>query len=119
MKKVIYILLGVVILSACVGKTGESSGKTAESSVETWEIVKAEGSLAEMNIGTQYIFDGNKMTLSGGGIRNKGTFEMKSDTLVFHMTTFTGDMKYIKSMQGKQMILKLVDSDQTFYLDKK
>lgn len=119
MKKTIYILLGIGILSACSSKTGETDAKTGESSVETWKIVKAEGTLAEANVGTQYIFDGKNLTLSGGGMKNEGTFEMKSDTLVFHMKTFTGDMLYVKSTMGKQMILKPVGSDQTFYLDKK
>lgn len=118
--KIQYLIFGGIITfaTACSSSDRNASGETIDEK-EIWEIVKAEGMMADANKGTQYIFEGENLSLKGGGMTNKGTFEMKGDTLVFHMKTFTGDMSYIKEMKGKQMILKPVGSDQVFYLEKK
>ncbi len=129
MKKIVLLIPAALLLFACGGNgnnTGENieipeSPEAAEKSATdgTWVINKAEGMMADDNKGTEYIFDGENLTLSGGGIKNKGTWAMKGDTLVFTMKTFTGEMRYLKEMKGEQMVLKVVGSDQVFYLDKK
>lgn len=117
MKKSILVLPAFLFLFSC-GGNGEQTEDVTENA--TWEIVKAEGTLAEMNKGTEYIFEGENLTLSGGGMKNKGTYKMKGDTLVFTMESFGGgEMRYLKEMKGEQMVLKVVGSDQVFYLDKK
>ena len=119
MKKLIFAwVLGISVV-ACSGRTTSSSTETEKSTgAETWVIVKAEGSMPEENIGTQYIFEGNKLTLRGGGISTPGTFKMSKDTLIYDMPTYKMQMKYIKTMKGKQMVLTMIDSDQVFYLIK-
>ena len=120
--KLILIIPALVLFMACAGNPGteKAEGQAAGSGNDgTWVITKAEGMMADMNKGTEYIFEGDKLTLSGGGLKNKGTYAMKGDTLVFTMKTFEGEMRYLYEMKGKQMVLKVVDSDQVFYLDKK
>jgi hypothetical protein len=118
--KLILLIPALLVLMACAGNSAEAE-KTegANGNDGTWVITKAEGIMAEMNKGTEYIFEGENLVLSGGGIKNKGTYSMSGDTLVFKMKTFEGEMRYIKEMKGKQMVLKVVGSDQVFYLDKK
>lgn len=117
--KNIALTVPVFLLFACSGEKKNDKTEVKNEALEVWVIKKAEGMMADANVGTEYIFDGNELTLKGSGMKNEGTFEMKSDTLVFHMKTFTGEMFYLKEMKGKQMILKPVGSDQIFYLEKK
>ena len=121
MKKTLLLIPAMLLFMACGGNAEqektEKEGRSANDG--TWVITKAEGMMADSNKGTEYIFDGENLTLSGGGIKNKGTWAMKGDTLVFTMKTFEGEMLYLKEMKGKQMVLKVVNSDQVFYLDKK
>ncbi|MCE3295865.1 MAG: hypothetical protein K0R65_1579 [Crocinitomicaceae bacterium] len=125
MKKLILLIPAVLLFMACggnaeQGKPGGGEEKIASNATDgTWVINKAEGMMADVNKGTEYIFDGENLTLSGGGIKNKGTWSMKGDTLVFAMKTFEGEMLYLKEMKGDQMVLKVVNSDQVFYLDRK
>ena len=124
MKKSILLIPAVLLFMACGGNEAAGGKEAAEENKKsgndgTWVINKAEGMMADINKGTEYIFDGDKLTLSGGGIKNKGTWAMSGDTLVFTMKTFEGEMRYIKEMKGDQMVLKVVGSDQVFYLDKK
>lgn len=119
MKKSILLIPVFLFLFACAGNTETEKTEGANGNDGTWVITKAEGTMADINKGTEYIFDGENLTLSGGGMKNNGTWTMKGDTLVFAMKTFDGEMRYLKEMKGKQMVLKVVGSDQVFYLDKK
>lgn len=84
----------------------------------TWEIVKAEGMMADMNVGTQYIFEGDNLTLKGSGISTPGTYTTNKDTIIFTMEG-NSEFRYQYEMKEKQLVIKPVGSNQTLYLDKK
>ncbi len=115
-KLLILPILVLGLVSSCGGSA--ETGKESSGLDGTWKIVKAEGQMADLNVGTQYIFDGNKLSLSGGGITTPGSFETSKDTIIFNMKDYPDPMKYLQSMKGKQLVLKVVGSDQVFYLDK-
>lgn len=124
--KTILLISGVVwgLTSACGNnaepKASEQPATESENGMDgTWKIVKADGMMADVNIGTEYIFAGKQLTLRGGGISTPGSYNMSKDTLIFTMKGYDAPMKYLHSMKGKQMVLKVVSSDQVFYLDKK
>ncbi len=123
MKKIKLVLASVAIavaLVSCGGKKegGSESAAGGNSLDGTWEIVKAEGTMAEMNKGTQYKFEGDKMTLGTGLLQSKGTYKLAGDSIIF---TIEGGMvmKYTHSMVNNQLVVKVVGSDQVFYMDKK
>jgi len=121
MKNIKLVLASFAIAIAvisCGGKKEGSSEAGGNSLDGTWEIVKAEGTMADINKGTQYKFEGEKMTLGTGLLQSKGTYKLSGDSIIF---TMDGGMvmKYTQSMVNDQLVLKVVGSDQVFYMDKK
>lgn len=96
--------------------TAETSGNSLEG---TWEISKAEGAYADMNKGTQYIFSGDKMSTEKGIIKTPGKYTVSGDTIIFKLDAGNMEMRYTFKMEGAQLVVKPVGSDQTLYMDKK
>lgn len=122
MKKVLVmttlILGGLATSCGNSGETESGAEKTSANGMDgTWKIVKAEGSMADLNVGTLYIFEGDNMTLKGGGISTPGTYSTSGDTLIFTMEG-NAEFTYLHEMKGKQLVIKPIGSDQVLYLDK-
>lgn len=115
----IALLLGGLATS-CGGEDQEENEaqNASENRIKgTWKVVKAEGDIAEINIGNLYIFEQNKVTLKGSGITTSGTYSTRGDTLVFAMDRNTG-FTYLHEIKGKQLVIKPVGSDQVLYLER-
>lgn len=104
------------LLMACGGSGSKSSGGKPTLN-GTWEIVKAEGMMAETNVGTKYIFSDTELTFSKDGFDNKANSAHTDSTFTWNNGTMIMDYKY--KFVGEQLIVKPVNSDQTLYLDKK
>ncbi|MDD5149311.1 MAG: hypothetical protein PHC28_02370 [Flavobacterium sp.] len=112
MRNLKYLFIAFVfIATACENK------KNSERIIGTWEIVKANGSLDDLNIGTQYLFEKESLTFSKDGFDNKAKSEITDSTFTWD----NGSMKmdYTYSFEGSNLIVKLKGSDQEFVLEKK
>lgn len=127
-------LLTIIALTACGDKdkkTSEAAGKdTAETSPNltasssrlegAWEIKRAEGAAAEMNVGTIYEFNGEKLTLSGLGMKNPGTTEITDSTFSFEDMEKKHKLVNHYQFKGDTLIVKTEGlAEQVFYLVKK
>jgi len=132
MKKSILLLCFIACcleFSFCSSKTKDSKNSTeAESKLETanttntlegdWEIVKAEGSMASMNKGTHYIFEGTTFTTKFGSIKTTGPFTRTETSIVW--TPKGMKMEYTYKFEDNQLIIEVLNSGgQKFWLDKK
>ncbi|MCD6068940.1 MAG: hypothetical protein K0S33_3766 [Bacteroidetes bacterium] len=130
MKKLIFILTisaGTIAFTACGNKTAgeETSAGTEEKTASgnklegTWEIVKTEGPLAEMNKGTQYVFEGtDKLTMQQGSFKNPGKTAITDTSFTWEANGMKMDYTY--KMEGSQLVVEVVNSGgQKFWMDKK
>lgn len=109
------LMISAFFISSCGNSSTNSSTNLTLNG--KWEVVKAEGFLAESNVGTQYVFEEGKLTLSKDGFDNKAN-STKTDS------TFTWDngnmvMDYNYKFEGNQLIVNPAGSDQKLYLTKK
>lgn len=127
-KSMIYLLSLAFIfaLSSCGGESSEESEKEKEKSPQerldgTWEIIEAEGQMAEMNKGTQYIFDGtSRFTTKKGIIENKGDITDISDShykVIFDNMETEYTFKY--KFEGDKLIIEAGTEGQVFTLERK
>ncbi|HBS86518.1 MAG: hypothetical protein A2W91_20075 [Bacteroidetes bacterium GWF2_38_335] len=112
-------ILAVVFLVSCGGKGEKEEDENPLNG--NWKVVKAEGNMADMSVGVEYIFeDGKKMTMKGMGIETKGTIT-KSDDKTFTVT-FEGVQQpfvYNYKFEGEQLVIELQNSGgQKFFLEK-
>lgn len=127
-------LLAVVALTACGDKdkkTSEAVGKdtaqtTAKQTPSTsklegaWEIKRAEGAAAKLNVGTIYEFSGNKLTLSGLGMKNPGTTEISDSTFSFEDMEKKNKLVNYYQFKGDTLVVTTEGlAKQVFYLIKK
>jgi hypothetical protein len=141
MKKTIYVtmmLAATAIFISCGGKKdekkeGEKSDKenteesTEESTEETsgsalegdWEIKRATGELASMNVGVIYSFKGDKLTFGTETYKNPGTTVVTESTFTFQADGNELKFNYTYKIEGDTMIVNMEGSDQTFYMVKK
>ena len=125
MKNVVFI--ASIILSFCLfscGNTNESdsSPKTPKDRLNgSWEIVEAEGTMAEINVGTRYTFEGTKrFSTKKGIIENKGDITDISDNhykVIFDgmQTEYTFNYRF----EGDKLIIEAGTEGQVFTLEKK
>lgn len=127
MKKFLTGLLAVTFVFFAVScgsddnsndESGDDTKKEEVSKLEgTWLIVKAEGTMAETNKGTKYIFKGNTLTIEKG-FANEFTFEDKGGTLVYKLEGNDAEFETDYEFKGDQLILNPKNSDQFFYCEK-
>lgn len=110
------VIASLTMLMACSGggKTASNNSKSLEG---TWEIVEAEGSMAGMNVGTQYIFDETSLTFSKDGFDNKANSTHTDSTFTWSNGSMV--MNYNYKFKGEQLVAMPQGSDQVFYLDRK
>lgn len=121
MKKIKLALAAFALAATIVSCGGKKEGASASGGGldGTWEVVKAEGDYADMNMGTKYEFEGDKIVLSGAGIKTPGKFRTSNDTIIARFDGGGIDMTYTFKMQGEQLVIKPMGSNQTLYLDSK
>lgn len=83
-----------------------------------WEIKRAEGSMAETNVGTVYEFDGNELSFGKDGYKNPGStvvtdstfsFQAKGNELVFNYNyKFNGDTLVVEMQNSGGQIFHMV-----------
>lgn len=140
MKKSIYVtimLAATALFVSCGGKKeeekkeGEKSDneKTEETTEDTetagsvlegdWEIKRATGELASMNVGVIYSFKGDKLTFGTESFKNPGTTQVTESTFTFQADGNDLKFNYTYKIEGDTMIVNMEGSDQTFYMVKK
>jgi hypothetical protein len=98
--------------------TTKDGGKT--SSLEgAWEIKRAEGQMADQNIGTVYDFKGNNLTFGQGSFKNPGKTIITDSTFTFQAAGNELKFGYHYSFNGDTLVVKMDDSGgQVFYMVK-
>lgn len=111
MKKTILFLPLFLFLIACGGKDEDVNG--------TWEVIASGGVMSDKsdNFGDHYTFKDNTLTVTGK-TNQKGSYEMKGDTLIFSIQNPPGETKYIKEMKDGIMVLKTIGAYHEFQLEK-
>lgn len=85
-----------------------------------WEIVRATGTAAEMNVGTVYTFEGVKLTFGKGGFNNPGKTEITDSTFSFQAEGNTYKFMYDYSFNGDTLVVSMQNSNgQMLYMLKK
>lgn len=136
-KFAIGIILTGTLLSSCGEKKQETGEELKENAKEemkeqvsenigtpgkldgAWEIKRAEGSMADMNIGTVYEFRGNKLSFGQGSFTNPGSTEITDTTFSFQAEGNEYKFMYDYHFNGDTLVVKMQKSDQTFHLVKK
>ena len=124
----------ISLLIACGGKdkkTNESNNqedqKAASEKEETgtatrlegnWVIKRAEGSMAEVNIGTAYKFKGSKLSFGKDGYLNPGTTEVTDSTFTFQADGNQYKFDYYYQFNGDTMVVRMKNGTQVFHLVK-
>ena len=93
-------------------------GKNANSIIGKWEITKAEGTMAETNVGTVYEFtDEKNFAVTKDGFRNPGTYTHEGDN--FNLTIGSITITAIIKIDGDKMRFEIKGSDQKFDMVRK
>lgn len=137
MKKIIYsvAIIGATFLAASCGdkkeekKDGEKANEektetTDETTAGTplegdWEIKRATGDMASMNVGVVYSFKGDKLTFGTVSFKNQGTTVVTENTFTFQADGNDLKFSYQYKMEGDTLVVTMDGSNQTFYLVKK
>jgi hypothetical protein len=82
----------------------------------TWEVVKAEGVMDDLNVGTNYIFDGTKMTTSKG-FEITGELIASDSTILWKLENM--EMNYTYQFESNTLIIYPLNSGQKLYLEKR
>jgi len=98
----------------------EASGGEAAAGIDgKWKITEATGTLASLNIGTEYTFSGTTLTMNGAGIETKYKLETNGDKLKATLETDANFvMEWTYKMDGGKLILTGVGNDQVFTLER-
>jgi len=108
----------MVIFTSCGSKSSSSSSnETGNTLSGKWVITKAEGMMAESNVGTAYIFNSGELTFSKDGFDNKAKSTQTDSTFTWENGSMT--MEYTYSFSGNQLVVKPKGSDQVLYLERK
>lgn len=129
-------LLLSVIFTACGGGDKKEEQKTDEKPQEetavsaddgpatkldgAWEIKRAEGNMAEMNVGTVYEFNGSKLAFGKGDFKNPGSTIVTDTTFSFQATGNEYVFMYNYKFNGDTLVVEMQKSGgQIFHLVKK
>ena len=130
-KTISGILFATLLLTACGGKDKKTDDKKEPGKVEAdsgpasqldgaWEIKRAEGDMASMNVGTVYEFNGDKLIFSKDGFKNPGKTEVTDNTFSFQADGNEYKFMYEYHFNGDTLVVKMQGgSDQIFYMVKK
>lgn len=116
MKK--HVFLVVLYIFLVISFIGCGGGKKQDTVLGKWEITKAEGTLADMNVGAVYEFlDETNMTIDLSGFKNKATYKLEENTLTaaFGPVTVKAEIK----LDGDTLTYSIIGSDQVFHLVRK
>jgi hypothetical protein len=114
------ILVAVISLFSFCGNKTTSDGKKSTSDQGlngTWEVVKAEGMMAEANVGTLYIFEKGTLSFSKDGYDNKANSVQTDSTFTWDNGNMT--MEYRYTFDNNTLVARPKGSDQVLYLEKK
>ena len=107
-------LATALFIMACNSKTGES---TKPSLKGAWQISKATGAMPERQVGNTYLFTDTSLSITEFGITYNGTLMQADTSFVWNNL---GKIKtYSYKMEGSQLVIHPMESDQQFFLDKK
>lgn len=130
--KAMLVLVTASLLTACGGKDKkEGEQKEAGSATEkvsspesskldgAWEIKRAEGDMAEMNVGTVYEFKGTKLTFGKGSFQNPGTTVVTDSTFSFQAEGNELKFMYNYHFNGDTLVVSMVNgTGQVFHMVK-
>ncbi len=110
----IAILVAIFFTVACNSKTEESAKPSLKG---TWQISKATGAMPERQVGNTYLFTDTSLNITEFGVTFSGSFTQADTSFVWNNI---GKIKtYSYKMEGNQLVIHPMESDQQFYLDKK
>ncbi len=134
LKILMTILLAASLLTACGGKDKKDGDeKDPEAKTETvtadngptgildgaWEIKRAEGGMADMNVGTVYEFNGNKLSFGKGSFKNPGKTEITDSTFSFQADGNEYIFMYNYKFNGDTLVVEMQKSGgQIFHMVK-
>lgn len=101
--------------SAAVNPSSGGATGTApkiDTLVGKWKIEKAEGSMAEGNVGTVYEFNADGTMLVGG--MTKGTFKLDGRKMATDMSGIKMDVEFELKDGGSTLVYRITSGDQTF-----
>lgn len=110
MKKIISIIIISIVMTACT----KNSKPTLAGD---WEIVKAEGTFAEDNLGTHYIFEKEQFTMAKGDFKNPAKTIITDSTFTWDNGSMVSEFNY--HFDGDKLMVSPKGSDQVFTLEKK
>lgn len=85
-----------------------------------WEIVRATGTAAEMNVGTVYTFEGDKLTFGKDGFNNPGKTEITDSTFSFQSDKINYKFIINYRFEGDTLVASMQNSNgQMLYMLKK
>lgn len=131
LKQVPAIFCIAILISACGGKDKKSeSGPKNESISATnpsagkldgsWEIMRAEGQMADLNVGTVYEFKGDKLSFGKGGFKNPGSTVITDSTFSFQADGNELKFMYNYHFNGDTLVVEVQGSNgQIFHMVKK
>lgn len=132
LKTATCLVLSGSLLLACGSDDKKESGeektkeeKTTDNGPATkldgaWEIMRAEGSMPDANIGTVYEFKGNKLSFGKGSFTNPGTTEVTDSTFSFQADGNELKFMYNYHFNGDTLVVEMQNSGgQIFHMVKK
>jgi hypothetical protein len=135
LKTFVSVSFSIFFLTACGGsdskkeekkedKTGTEEVKPADNGAATklegaWEIKRAEGEMAKMNMGTVYEFKGSKLSFGKDGYKNPGKTEVTDSTFTFQADGNELKFDYIYKFNGDTLVVRMKNgAGQVFHMVK-
>ncbi len=119
MRKVINLIIVAyiaVLTMSCSNSSVDNSLPAKDRLQGTWEVVKAEGEMADLNVGANYIFEGTKMTTEKG-FEVSGELIATDSTIIWKLENM--EMNYTYKFDGNTLVIEPLNSGQKLYLEKK
>lgn len=110
----IKTLAAALLFIACNNKSMESDKTSLKGS---WQISKATGAMPERQVGNMYEFSDTALYITEFGITYKGSLTLADTGFVWDNLGLKKTYSY--KMEGTQLVIHPMESDQQFYLDKK
>lgn len=121
MKRLFQLLMGLSLFMlfamSCENTASVNDTRAPKEKLQgNWEVVKANGALDDINIGTEYLFEGNKMATSNG-FEISGELLATDSTILWKLETM--EMNYSYHFDGNQLIIEPLNSGQVLTLTRK
>lgn len=101
-------------------KVAATDAGTATKLEGAWEIKRAEGSMAETNVGTVYEFKGNTLSFGKDGYTNPGSTTVTDSTFSFQARGNEFKFMYDYKFNGDTLVVEMQKSGgQIFHMIKK